>query len=1169
MTDNETDNSTPDTSQPRKKSTWRKILKISLWTVTTLILLIIAAISLILFYLTPERLTGLVNRYAGEFLDADIHVERVELTFWSTFPRFNLDVRKLNVVSHSLRSLPAETRATLPADADSLLSLEKFSGGIHILNLLKNEIDLYDVEFLNPKVNLIVVNDSINNFNILPPSEPSTEPIEIPRISINRFEIGGMMPIHFRIPKDSIDLTLTLSRTKLGGTDAPAYTIGMSGTTSAELADLKIPSVPFALDGSVDWDLGRPQRIGLRDFTFTIINIPVNFSSQLNLADTLTVDSLSIAIGQCPLGKLIEYAPEKLTQSIKGLETDISLTLDGRLTRPYRIGIDSLPSVDGSLRASATRLKYEDLNLHYLDLDMTASVCGNDLDRSTIDIRRLATSGRAAECELKATVTHPISDPRIDARFNGLLTLDALPSKLLDRLPMTLCGTLKGNARARLRLSDLTPKNFYHANIDGELTLTGFHTAMRDGSMDASINKAQLSLGTSSRRSVGDHLIDSLLTSSLTIDTATVNAPGINLTGSRLSLNVGMRNTATSADTSQINPIGATLRAGRLTLLADSGTTDLRLRDATLRAVLTRYNSEARSPLLSIDIEAQRMGGRTPDLAGGIMGAKASLTLHPRARRPLSAKMQTRVDSLAAIHPDLSTDSLISLARRQTRRNHDSDQSDGKLNIDMKVDNSLASWLKLWQVSGSLKAERGGLFTPLFPTRTSLSDLSMTFSTDSVVIHNAAIRAGQSDFNISGSIRNIRRALTSRRHQPIEIAFNIASDIIDVNDLTATLMRGAADSTRGDDVRMDLIADGNVELAQTITPSSPTPDETAEAPLLIPSNVKAELNIHADRLLYNDLLFKDFTGTTSIYDGAIALDRLHALTDMGQVDMTALYSAPTAADLRFAAGINLRHLDLKQLLQQMPHIDSLMPMLREVEGIVDAQLALTTELDSLMNIRFNTLDMALRLSGKDLVLLDSETFRTVAKWMLFKNKKRNMIDRMDVEVTVHDGWLDLYPVIFDIDRYRLGVVGNNDMNFNLDYHVAVLKSPIPFKFGINIKGTPGKMKIRPGRSRINEKTAATSRHLTDSIRVNLIREIGNSFRRGLRSAGAKGLKMQQLSSKRPTDTNRTPDDDELSPADSAVFIKEGLIEAPEGYIAPGEQPASDPADKKKKKKQQQ
>ena len=216
MTDNETDNSTPDTSQPRKKSTWRKILKISLWTVTTLILLIIAAISLILFYLTPERLTGLVNRYAGEFLDADIHVERVELTFWSTFPRFNLDVRKLNVVSHSLRSLPAETRATLPADADSLLSLEKFSGGIHILNLLKNEIDLYDVEFLNPKVNLIVVNDSINNFNILPPSEPSTEPIEIPRISINRFEIGGMMPIHFRIPKDSIDLTLTLSRTKLG-----------------------------------------------------------------------------------------------------------------------------------------------------------------------------------------------------------------------------------------------------------------------------------------------------------------------------------------------------------------------------------------------------------------------------------------------------------------------------------------------------------------------------------------------------------------------------------------------------------------------------------------------------------------------------------------------------------------------------------------------------------------------------------------------------------------------------------------------------------------------------------------------------------------------------------------------------------------------------------------
>ena len=31
---------------------------------------------------------------------------------------------------------------------------------------------------------------------------------------------------------------------------------------------------------------------------------------------------------------------------------------------------------------------------------------------------------------------------------------------------------------------------------------------------------------------------------------------------------------------------------------------------------------------------------------------------------------------------------------------------------------------------------------------------------------------------------------------------------------------------------------------------------------------------------------------------------------------------------------------------------------------------------------------------------------------------------------------------------------------NFDYHSAFLKSPLPFKFGINIKGNPDKYKVR-------------------------------------------------------------------------------------------------------------
>ena len=227
----------------------------------------------------------------------------------------------------------------------------------------------------------------------------------------------------------------------------------------------------------------------------------------------------------------------------------------------------------------------------------------------------------------------------------------------------------------------------------------------------------------------------------------------------------------------------------------------------------------------------------------------------------------------------------------------------------------------------------------------------------------------------------------------------------------------------------------------------------------------------------------------------------------------------------------------------------------------------------MMNLKLETLNLALKISGDSLQLLDNETFRTIAKWMLFKKKDRNMIDHMDVELAIHDGYIDLYPFIFDMDRYRIGVRGSNDAAFNLNYHVAVIKSPIPFKFGINIKGTPDKMKIRLGKARINEKTVAESRRITDTVRVNLIKEIAKVFRSGVRATGSRGLKLKD---NRPagSGSGSAPMElaDNFSHADSVALIQQGLIEKPAGFIMPGDtiaapdQKADKPRKRKKKKK---
>jgi hypothetical protein len=278
-----------------------------------------------------------------------------------------------------------------------------------------------------------------------------------------------------------------------------------------------------------------------------------------------------------------------------------------------------------------------------------------------------------------------------------------------------------------------------------------------------------------------------------------------------------------------------------------------------------------------------------------------------------------------------------------------------------------------------------------------------------------------------------------------------------------------------------------------------------------------------------------------MYDGALNLQNLKAASDIGSINLSALYSAPTVKDMKFGFGMLVKGFKIEPFLKLMPAIDSIMPILNDFSGVIDADIAATADIDENMDINMPSLSAAIKLEGDSLKVMDEETYKIMAKWLLFKDKKHNMIDHMAVEMIVDNNMMQIYPFIFDIDRYKLGVQGYNSLAMDFNYHVAVLKSPIPFKFGINIKGNPDKYKIRLGRAKFNEKTAVERVAMVDTTRVNLLKQIENVFRRGVRNSKMSSLNItNKPNSKLDNDT----EDDNLSAADSLLFIQEGLIEAP-------------------------
>ena len=164
-----------------------------------------------------------------------------------------------------------------------------------------------------------------------------------------------------------------------------------------------------------------------------------------------------------------------------------------------------------------------------------------------------------------------------------------------------------------------------------------------------------------------------------------------------------------------------------------------------------------------------------------------------------------------------------------------------------------------------------------------------------------------------------------------------------------------------------------------------------------------------------------------------------------------------------------------------------MPLLNSFEGIIDASIAATADIDTTMNIVMPSLDAAIRLNGRDLVLLDGVTFRTLAKWLMFKDKQKNVIEHMEAEMLVRNSMVQLFPFVFDFDRYRLAVMGSNDLDLNFKYHISVLKSPLPFKFGINLSGNPDDMKVRLGGAKYKPGDVGESMAIVANTRVNLLK----------------------------------------------------------------------------------
>lgn len=1120
-----------------KKQLWLKIVKWGSIAAAGVAALMMLISTLIVWIMTPARLTPLVEEQASAYLNADLKVERIELSFWKTFPHLSLEVDSLQIISHSLDCLTTEEKDSLPSDINNLLSIRSFRGGVNIFPLLVGKISLDDVVFDHIAVNLVQVNDSISNYQIVPATEDveeSDETTSIPEITINSFRIIEAGPLRYRSLADSLDIAARLENVDLNGPEAPVYRLEIEGGASLPLLkEFNLNDLILGLDGDLTWNPDTPFAIDADNMTFSLNDYKMTFATTADFTEEPMVTRFNGAITELPIEKLMTHIPTEYQSLVEPLKTDMLLSAKMELTQPWMLADTIMPSLKASLEIPRCQATYQTLNLSEIEGALAVDFNGSEIDKSVVDLQKLHLVGEGVNCDLAVKISNAVSDPLLDGRFNGLLDLSQIPPRIAADIPAKLSGVINGETTFRFAMSDLTEENFHRVKADGSLAFKDFDVDAEE-EMTAWIRNGEIQFGTSDSYVREGMKVDSLLQVSLKVDTMSAATPDMAVEMKNFKAGVGTANRSNSADTTEINPFGGTIAVERLKFDSPTDSLRVRLHDARIGGALTRYNGNARSPLMNLRVFAGRMllGQALNRVAVSDTEMALTVNLHNHDKKPNPTAISNSERNLRRTER-IKKDSLAAV---ESLKNG---------NVDLTLDNDGRRLLRKWDYKGSLRARRGSLATPWFPLRNNLSDINLKFNSDSIVLTDLRYKAGSSDFMINGTISNLRRALTSLQDNTLGISFDVKSDTININEIVKAVFAGPAVAEQTDD---DDVWETDGEQSTEILAN--TADTIASGPVIIPHNIDAHLRMQAKNILYSDLELRNFRGDLLVYGGAINLRNLSASADVGKVSLNGLYSSANPDSLQFGLGMRVDQFRLDKLTGLLPAIDSLLPAINNFAGVVNADVAVTTDLERNMDINIPSLRAALKIEGDSLVLLDPDTFKSISKWLFFKDKEKNMIDHMAVEVIVENSTLELYPFMFDIDRYRLGVMGHNDMAMNMNYHISVLKSPIPFKFGINVKGTPEKMKIRLGGAKFKENMIGERQVIADNTRVNLVQQIDNIFKSGVSKA-----RLGKLTFTHPEGDSHYSSmaalradidaEETISYIDSLAMIRAGLIENPD------------------------
>ena len=1172
----------------------KKFLKYLLISLSSILILIVIAFSLFLYLLTPERLTPIVNKYATEYLDAKVNFASVDVSIFEEFPKLSVKLVGGEIISYALQNDTAIYAAA--SDIDTLVRFNEFVISLNALDLLKSKINIQRVRLVQPTINAFVSPSGVKNWDILR-SEPKeknekTSPLDL---NIDRIAIRGGNIFYVSKP-DSMALSATIGRLFLKGhitndftnfdkldierfvcsnikanvnlensninaaltLDTAAvkvvekrkeYDIKIEGNASAIVENaVYCKELPLKLNGTFKLGsaaLANPESnslFGFRDFGLAVANLPeITLNGDIILSKKGDINSdLNCKIDAMPLQSLLNLIPKSFSNEIPKINTNIKFDLNTSIKGTYKKNAKGkLPIVDVDLKIPKGNLTYDSLaKIDNIALDASFHYNPISPKKTGVKIKKINVDAYAINLNGSAEAANLFDDANVALKLNGSANLREAMKFAPQDLGITARGNITFNIEGSFLASRLNQQDISKNDLIVQINADRVRVRMPQQKISVLAEKTFAELNTAKSRAGRNGTERRQLSFEFKSDTANVRLPDRErIALSKVNLALRSSDAILSSDTAgNVVRMSGTLAANTIEYSGADSTT-MRLRELKSNVRISPSRENRTLPSIRFDIEARSLNAVSQGNRANVRNATISLTAtkNPPVVRTRTQRVTTehQLDSLQKIYPNIQRDSLLAHSRAQRQTNRRVDDFAGE-DIDIR-NREVGSLLRQWTLSGSVKSRNGRVVSPYFPLRTRIQNLDIAFTTNDVTLQNITIKCGESKLDITGKIDGISTALS--RGRGLKINADIKADTLNINQLLVAMANGSAYAEKSDEFKRSLAAAADDDQLEKMLEKENEGKEEKMGLIVVPSNVEVDIKLNVKNGKYADITIDKLTGALVSRDRVLQLKDIAARTNVGEIDLTALYATRNKKDITFGIDLDFKNIQVEKFIDLIPSIDSILPMLASFRGVVGCQLAATASIDSTMNVIMPSLNAACRISGKNMVLLDGETFAEIAKTLKFKNRKENLVDNISVEMLVRNSQIEIFPFIMEMDRYRTAIGGIQHLDMSFKYHISVLQSPIPFAVGINISGNLDKPKFGIGKAKYKDVNQQVSVSVIDNNRLNLRTEINNIIQQGVDRA-----RFSQFAAPKIDTSLIEGDMEQLSAQDSLVLYKEGLID---------------------------